>query len=104
MSVLRQILEEEVQRLKSLSKVYEKDIRKLPKGSISVKSYGNGEYAYLSFRKGEKIRHEYVGKSSSENVRELREKIEERRRLESLKSLAAKNLREAQGMLRVCEH
>jgi hypothetical protein len=104
MSVLRQVLKEEVQRLKSLSKVYASDIKKLPRGSISVKSIKNGEYAYRAFRDGEKVRFEYLGKNASDEVRQLSEKIVERRKLESLKRQASKNLREAQGMLRVREY
>lgn len=104
MSVLRQVLKEEVQRLKSLSKVYASDIRKLPRGSISVKSIKNGEYAYRAFREGEKVRFEYLGKKSSEEVLRLSEQIMERRKLESLKRRAMNNLREAQGMLRVREY
>ena len=65
MSVLRQVLKEEVKRLKSLSKVYAGDIKKLPRGSISVKSIKNGEYAYRAFRDGEKVRFEYLGETAT---------------------------------------
>jgi hypothetical protein len=101
MSVLKNVLKEEMRRLKSLSNLYEKKIKGLPKGSISVKHIRNGEYAYLAFRNKDGVFFKYLGPVSSEKVSELKEKIAERRKLKSLMSQASKNLHEVQSMLRV---
>jgi hypothetical protein len=101
MSVLKDVLKEELQRLKSLSNIYKGEIKKLPKGSISIKHIRNGDYAYLVFRDGDKVSFNYLGPASSEKVGQLKEKIDERRKLKSLMSQASKNLHEVQSMLRV---
>lgn|SRR5215216_7721414 len=101
MSVLKSVLKEELQRLKSLSKVYKVEIKKLPKGSISIKKIRNGQYAYLAFRKGKKVCWNYLGSASSEGVQKVQSQIQERRKIESLMSQASKNLHEVQGMMRV---
>jgi hypothetical protein len=101
MSVLKNVLKEEMRRLKSLSNLYEKKIKHLPKGTISIKHIRNGKYAYLAFRNKDGVFYKYLGPVSSEKVSELQEKIKERRKLKSLMSQASKNLHEVQGMLRV---
>lgn len=101
MSVLKDVLNEELKRLKSLSVVYRGEIKKLPKGSISIKRIRNGDYAYLAIRNGDKVSFNYLGPASSEKVGQLKEKIDERRKLKSLLSQTSKNLHEVQSMLRV---
>jgi hypothetical protein len=100
-SVLKGVLKEEMQRLKSLVDVYKGEIKKLPKGSISIKHIRNGDYAYLAYRNGVKICFDYLGSADSGHVRHLKEKILERKKLESLMGQASKNLREVRRMLRV---
>ncbi len=100
MSILKSILKEEAKRLQALSKLYRIELKRLPKGSISLKKIRNGEYAYLAYRKGPRVHFDYLGKASSENVKKLHAQIQERRKVESLMSQAAENLREVQGMIR----
>lgn len=101
MSVLRGILKEEKLRLKSLSRMYVSELKKLPRGSISLKRIRNGEYAYLAYRKQGRVRFDYLGAASSEQVHKMHEKVKERRKLEELLKRAMGNLKEVEGMLRV---
>jgi hypothetical protein len=100
MSVLKDVLKEELHRLKSLSNIYKREIKKLPKGSISIKHIRNGDYAYLVIRNGDKVSFNYLGLASSKDVAMLKEKIEERRKIKSLMSQTSRNLHEVQSMLR----
>jgi hypothetical protein len=99
MSILKSILKEEEKRLKSLSKLYREELKKLPKGSISIKNIRNGQYAYRAYRNGEKVRFDYLGKASSEVVQKIGTQIQERRKVESLMNQVAEKLREVQGMI-----
>ena len=101
MSVLRGILKEEGKRLKSLTRMYSSEIRKLPRGCLSVKRIRNGEYAYLAYRKGGRVRFDYLGSIQSDKVADMRGKVEERRKLQSLMRKAKRNLEEVERMLRV---
>jgi len=100
MSVLKGILREEEKRLKALSRMYRSELRKLPKGSISLKKIRNGKYAYLAYRDGKRVRFDYLGNASSEAVKRLHVQIRERRKVESLMSQASENLREVERMIR----
>lgn len=100
MSILTTILKKETKRLKALAKTYRAELKTLPKGTVSLKKIRNGNYAYRVYRKGPKLRFEYLGKASSEGVREIQAQIRARRKIESLMSRSAKNLREVLGVLR----
>jgi hypothetical protein len=100
-SVLRGILKEEEKRLRELLRMYAQEIRKLPRGSVSLKRIRHGEYAYLAYRKGGRVRFDYLGSAKSEDVAALKAKVDERRRLEGLMRRAKRNLLEVERMLRV---
>ena len=101
MSILRDVLVEERDRLKDLIKMYGKEIAKLPKGSLSIKKIRNGLYAYRAFREKYKVQFEYLGGAESERALKFKEKMESRRKFYSLLKDANKNLNEVERMLRV---
>ena len=100
MSALRPILKEERQRLECLCRRYRAEIGKLPKGSISEKDRKGRLYAYLAFRDRGKVVFRYLGGVRSAQVAEMREKIQSRRRFESLLKKAQANLKELKRALR----
>ena len=71
MSIVKYILGEELHRLEQLSQQYAGKIKKLPKGSISVKGYNGNKYAYLAFRDGNKVKFRYIGRVSSQAVKKM---------------------------------
>lgn len=96
MSVLFSVLEEEWERLRDRSERYQKEIKELPKGSLSIKERRGRKYAYLSFRKKDKVQSQYLGESTSKVVKGFRDKIELRRTLE-------KGLREMRADMKALE-
>ena len=100
MGVIKNILEEERERLSRLCEKYSEEIRKLPKGSISKKARGGKRYAYLAYRESHKVKFRYVGEESSEEASRLERQIEERRRYERSFRQAGRDLREVERTIR----
>jgi hypothetical protein len=71
MSVVKYILSEELHRLEQLSQQYADKIKRLQKGSISVKGNNGNKYAYLAFRDGDKVRFKYIGRESSQAAKKM---------------------------------
>jgi len=82
MSYVKNIMQEEFQRLKSLSEKYTDEIRLLPKGSVSIKKRNNKEYLYLACREKDRVRFEYIGPLISEKAIAAIKKIEQRKDFE----------------------
>lgn len=81
MAIIKNVLEEELERLEKMQKVYEEKITSLPKGVIRIKLIQNKCYPYLMFREGSKVKTKYL-KLKEEEIQELREKIEQRKKHE----------------------
>jgi hypothetical protein len=94
MSIVRDILIEEKNRLIELQKQLNQKIDNLPKGSISRKKRGNIYYCYLAHREGKRIIFKYIGREKSLKVNELKEKINQRKQFEKRMKEAKQNLRE----------
>jgi len=93
------VLKEEKERLESLIREYDRQIKALPIGSISWKKRGNGEYAYRAYREVNTVRFEYLGKRGSEKAETMEESIGKRRELDNKRREAARNLKEIKRML-----
>ena len=94
MSILKGIIEEERDRLIHLIDHYKNELLKLPKGSLFVRIINKKKYAYLNFRDKGKPVSKYIGKIDSEKVKELKERLKERKRIEDLLKQAKQNLKE----------
>ncbi|MBA7513980.1 hypothetical protein ES705_05998 [subsurface metagenome] len=82
MSALQGILREEYDRLGKLSEKYQNELKRLPKGSISVKEIRNNNYYYLAFRKKKKVIFKYLGKEDSIKLNQIEEQLRKRKDLE----------------------
>ena len=60
-NMIREMLEEELDRNSRAQEAYVAACNGLPKGSITIKRRGNKEYCYLKYRDGARIVTEYVG-------------------------------------------
>ncbi len=98
--VIKGVLYEELQNSKRMKKAYEKAIRELPKGSLSIKMIRGKEYAYLAQRKGGKVRFIYKGKLSDEEKKKFEEAKVFRARYRHLLSRVKKQIRYLNGALR----
>jgi hypothetical protein len=82
MSIVKDILRDERNRLVLLKDQIEEQILSLPKGSLSRKKRNNRFYYYLAYRKGDKVIFKYVGKDNSPEIASLEQDIKKRRKLE----------------------
>jgi len=80
MNVIKHILHEELDRLKSLAQDYKKKIEELPKGSLSRKLRNGKAYIYLAYRKKGKVVFKYIGKESSESAKNAKLNYDQRLR------------------------
>lgn len=60
MSILEQVLIEELERNKNFIDLAEKEISQLPLGYISKKRINSKTYYYHQWREGEKIKSKYI--------------------------------------------
>jgi len=79
MSYIKNIIQEEHQRLKALCKKYISEIDSLPNGSISIKKRNKSEYLYLANRRDGKVKFDYVGSVGSEKARKIMEQVKSRK-------------------------
>lgn len=100
MAMVFDILEEERERLIKLKDKYEQQLSGLPKGSLSRKRRWNREYVYLVYRDFGKIKFDYIGPVDSKAVKELSEKIDQRKELEDKLGQVKKNLIDVERGLR----
>ncbi|MCB4757249.1 MAG: hypothetical protein LHV69_09540 [Elusimicrobia bacterium] len=90
----------ELQNSLRMKKAYEKELRELPQGSLSVKEIRGNEYAYLARRKGGKVEFEYKGKISEEERKKYQEAKEIRARDRTLLARVKKQIKYLKGALR----
>lgn len=82
MSYIKQVMQEEHQRLQALCQKYMDKIDTFPKGTVSIKKRNNAEYLYLASRQGGKVRFHYIGAVGSEKAREIMDQLNERKKYE----------------------
>lgn len=100
MKILNSVLNEELDRLNKLKKNYEKQIAKLPKGSLIRKNIKGNIYYYLNYRQEKKKIFKYIGKLPRKELENLLDKIEERRKLEKLNKQVKKDIKKLEKMIK----
>lgn len=83
MSILKDVLSDEHERLKSLVQWYKQEISLLPKGYISLKKRKGRDYLYINYRQKNKVKSGYVGLASSEKAIAIVDKIKQRKKYEA---------------------
>jgi len=100
MKALESVLKEELARLKEVEKGYEREISKLPSGSLQDKKIKENSYPYhVVSLKGE-VRCEYLGRLSSEELKQLKDKIALRKKYKALLKEARSNQKQVARALR----
>ena len=100
MKILNGVLNEELDRLNQLKKNYEKQIVKLPKGSLIRKNVKGNIYYYLNYRQEKKKIFKYIGKLPNKELKNLLDEIEERRKLEKLNKQVKKDIKKLEKMIK----
>jgi len=98
MSILMEVLEEELERLDRQEAAYERELQELPKGYISKKIIQGKEYYYLQRKEGGKVVSKYI---SAESFPAVDAQVKKRKQLDaSLRRVRAdqKKLRKALGV------
>jgi hypothetical protein len=95
-SVIKYILEEELNRLQLLESKYINELDKLPKGSISVKPRNKVEYLYWAFRENDKIKFKYIGKKGSKEALVAIEQKNQRRKYADMINKVQLDIKEIQ--------
>lgn len=83
MGYIINLISDEAKRIRALKENYVQQLSVLPKGTLRTRIRGKHEYCYLSFRDGEKIITDYVGKDEK-RINELKQSFEKRKHIEAI--------------------
>ena len=100
MGVIKGVLKEELDNSLHMQNSYERELKKLPKGSLVKKRIKGQEYYYLIFREDGKVRFVYKGKVQENEVKKYRDAKELRARYRHLLSRVKKQVRFLRSSLR----
>lgn len=99
MSVVNEILKEELDRLERLQTKYFAMLEALPKGSLRKKKIGQKIYFYRVSRKGEQVITKYLCQSDSPKAKPFVEQDAKRRELKSKVKSVKENIAEIRRSL-----
>ena len=100
MKVIKSVLKEELANSLAMKKSYERELAKLPKGSLVKKKIKGHEYYYLQVRENGKGRFIYKGKLSDEEVQKYQEAKKYRAKYRKLLSEIKKQIKFLRTALR----
>lgn len=100
MGVIKGVLKEELENSIGMKSDYERELAKLPKGSLIKKKVKGHEYYYLLLREKGKVRFIYKGKVSDEEIKKYKEAKEYRAKYRKLLSQVKKQIRFLRSTLR----
>jgi len=100
MRVITSVLEEELANSLAMQKSYERELAKLPKGSLVRKTIKGHEYYYLQVREKGKVRFLYQGKLAQEEVEKYEHAKQYRAQYRKLLSETKKQIKFLRTILR----
>ena len=100
MKVIKGVLKEELANSEAMKRNYERELAKLPRGSLVVKKIKGHEYGYLIVREKGKVRFLYKGKVSNAELARYRQAKKDRARYRKLLSELKKQIKFLKGTLR----
>jgi hypothetical protein len=100
MKVIKGILEEELANSLAMEKNYERELAKLPKGSLTKKTIKGHEYYYLQLREDGKVKFIYKGKLSAKEVKKYEQAKQYRAKYRKLLSETRKQIKFLRTVLR----
>lgn len=98
--IVKGILQEELDRVRSLKKKYEEKLKEYPPGYLLERRAREKVYHYLSYRHGNRIKQKYLGPLSEEKLKEYRRKIEDKRALRGQLAEVKRNIKYLERLLR----
>lgn len=100
MGVIKGVLKEELENSLRMKSDYERELAKLPKGSLIKKRVKRHEYYYLLLREKGKVKFIYKGKVTNEEIKKFKEAKEYRAKYRKLLSQVKKQIRFLRSTLR----
>ena len=100
MGVIKGVLKEELKNSLQMKKDYERELAKLPKGSLIRKIIRGHEYYYLVERKNGKVKFTYKGKATKEEINKYKEAKIYRAKYRKLLAKVKKQIKYLKGALR----
>lgn len=100
MKVIKSVLKEELANSLAMKKSYERELARLPKGSLVKKKIKGHEYYYLQVREKGKVRFIYKGKLSGDEVAKYRQAGKDRAQYRRLLSELKKQIKFLRTTLR----
>jgi len=99
-SVVKGVLQEELDRSRSLKKRYEKKLEEYPQGYLLERRKGKKIYYYLSYRDGNRIRQNYLGILSAEEIKKYKDQIKNKKALRKQLSEVKANIKYLKRVLK----
>ncbi len=100
MGVIKSVLREELSNSLRMKKGYDRELSKLPKGSLVRKKIKGHDYYYLLLRKNGKVKFIYKGKVSEHEVKKYQEVKRYRAKYRKLLSQVKKQVKFLRSRLR----
>ncbi|MFA5554974.1 MAG: hypothetical protein WCZ89_07885 [Phycisphaerae bacterium] len=100
MNVIKSVLKEELKNSLTLKKSYERELAKLPKGSLIKKKIKGHEYYYLVLREQGKVKFIYKGKVTKEEIEKYKRAKQYRAKYRNLLAETKKQIKFLRGTLR----
>ncbi|MCE5300028.1 MAG: hypothetical protein LLG37_04025 [Spirochaetia bacterium] len=100
MGVIKGVLKEELQNSLGMKAGYEKALRELPKGSLSILKRNGKGYYYLKYREKGRVINKYIGIPQAGMVEKYRTAVKMRKKYRHLLSVVKKQIRFLRGTLR----
>lgn len=100
MRVIKSVLKEELDNSLRMQKSYQRELSKLPRGSLVKKSIHGRDYYYIVSREDGKVRFAYKGKLSKEDIKQYKDAKLRRVQYRKLLSEVKKQIRFLRSTLR----
>ena len=100
MDAIKGVLKEELENSLQMKADYERELAKLPKGSLVKKKIKGHEYYYLLLREKGKVKFIYKGKVSKDEIKKYEEAKEYRAKYRKLLSQVKKQIKFLRSTLR----
>ncbi len=100
MGAIKGVLSEELKNSLQMKKDYERELAKLPKGSLIEKEIKGNKYYYLLLRENGRVKFIYRGKVNKEEIEKYRKAKEYRAKYRRLLSQVKKQIRFLRSSLR----
>ncbi len=100
MGVIKGVLKEELNNSLRMKQAYEKELAKIPRGTIVKKKVKGHEYCYLLTREKGRVKLTYKGKLSAQEISKYKRATEYRSKYRKLLSKVKKQIKFLKGTLR----